>query len=194
MSINLSIDGFGDFASLTWGVAEKEKIIIKNKILFPHSLGIFYEAFTQFLGFDNWGDEYKVMGLSSYGAPIYIKEVENVIYLKTFDNFELNLDYFSHHKKKIVYSWDNAAPKKEFLFNDKINNLFFQTRKSDEPIEQQHKDIAASVQYVYEKIIFNILDKVYSIYKIDNLTLSGGCAQNSLANGKILKNTKFKSL
>ena len=193
-SINLSIDGFGDFASLTWGIAEKEKIIIKNKILFPHSLGTFYEAFTQFLGFNNWGDEYKVMGLSCYGVPTYIKEVENIIYLKKLSSFELNLDYFNHHKKKIIYSWDNTAPKNEFLFNDKINNLFFQTRKSDEPIEQKHKDIAASVQHVYEKIIFNILNKVYSIYKIDNLTLSGGCAQNSLANGKILKNTNFKSL
>ena len=80
-SINLSIDGFGDFASLPWGIAEKEKIIIKNKILFPHSLGTFYEAFTQFLGFNNWGDEYKVMGLSCYGVPTYIKEVENIIYL-----------------------------------------------------------------------------------------------------------------
>jgi carbamoyltransferase len=193
-SINLSIDGFGDFASLTWGIAEKEKIIIKDKILFPHSLGTFYEAFTQFLGFNKWGDEYKVMGLSCYGVPTYIKEVENIIYLKKLGKFELNLDYFNHHKKKIVYSWDNTAPKNEFLFNDKINNLFFQTRKSDEPIEQKHKDIAASVQYVYEKIIFNILNKVHSIYKIDNLTLSGGCAQNSLANGKILKNTNFKSL
>jgi carbamoyltransferase len=193
-SINLSIDGFGDFASLTWGIAEREKIIIKNKILFPHSLGTFYEAFTQFLGFSNWGDEYKVMGLSSYGSPTYIKEVEKIVYLKKFGNFQLNLDYFNHHKKRVVYSWDSTTPKNEFLFNEKINKLFFQTRRPEDFIEQKHKNIAASVQYVYEKIIFNILNEVHSIYKIDNLTLSGGCAQNSLANGKILNNTNFKTL
>jgi carbamoyltransferase len=193
-SINVSVDGYGDFASLSWGISDKEKIVIKNKILFPHSLGTFYEAFTQFLGFHNWGDEYKVMGLSSYGNLQYVKEVEKIIYLKKKTNFRINLDYFNHHKKNIIYSWTNSAPKNEILFNKNISNLFFQARKSHEPIEDKHHNLAASVQHVYEKILFSILNEIHTIYKIDNLTLSGGCAQNSLANGKILKNTKFKSL
>jgi len=193
-SINVSVDGYGDFASLCWGISDKEKIVIKNKILFPHSLGTFYEAFTQFLGFHNWGDEYKVMGLSSYGNLQYVKEVEKIIYLKKKTNFRINLDYFNHHKKNIIYSWTNSAPKNEILFNKNISNLFFQARKSHEPIEDKHHNLAASVQHVYEKILFSILNEIHTIYKIDNLTLSGGCAQNSLANGKILKNTKFKSL
>jgi carbamoyltransferase len=193
-SINLSIDGFGDFASLSWGLAEKEKIIIKDKVLFPHSIGTFYEAFTQFLGFNNWGDEYKVMGLSCYGVPEYIKEVEKIIFLKKNSLFAINLDYFNHHKKNIIYSWSNTSPTNKTLFNEKINKLFFEKRNPNEPLEQKHFNVAASVQHVYEKIIFSILNKIHSSYKIDNLTLSGGCAQNSLANGKIIKSTNFKSL
>ena len=193
-SVNLSIDGFGDFASLSWGVAEKERIDIKKKILFPHSLGIFYEAFTQFLGFDNLGDEYKVMGLSSYGVPEYVKEVEKIIYLKKYEGFKLNLDYFEHHKKKTIYSWSEAAQKNLPIFNDKIEKTFFKKRNPNDPLEKKHHDLAASIQFVYEKIIFNILNEIYPVYKIQNLTLSGGCAQNSSANGKILSNTNFKSI
>jgi carbamoyltransferase len=193
-SVNLSIDGFGDFASLSWGVAEKNKIIIKKKILFPHSLGTFYEAFTQFLGFNNWGDEYKIMGLSSYGTPNYVKEVEKIIQIKKFDGFKLNLDYFEHHKKNIINTWANTGPRNEDLFNNKIEKLFFRKRNFEEPLEEKHRNVAASVQFVYEKIIFSILNEIYPKYQIENLTLSGGCAQNSSANGKILSNTNFKSL
>jgi carbamoyltransferase len=193
-SVNLSIDGFGDFASLSWGVAENGRITIKKKILFPHSLGTFYEAFTQFLGFNNWGDEYKVMGLSSYGVPEYVKEVEKIIYVKKHEGFKLNLDYFEHHKKKIIYSWTETGPKNLPIFNDKIEKILFKKRDPNEQLEKKHQDLAASVQFVYEKIIFNILNEIYPIYKIENLTLSGGCAQNSSANGKILSNTNFKSL
>lgn len=193
-SVNLSVDGFGDFASVAWGLGNKEKINIDHKILFPNSLGIFYESFTQFLGFSNFGEEYKVMGLSSSGIPTHSEKIKNIIKLKKNGEFELNLSYFNHHKKNIIYSFDNVAPKIDNLFSSNFINLFGNPRKKNEDISGYHKDLAASVQKVYEEVLFHILNYTYNKYKIDNLTLSGGCAQNSLANGKIIKNTRFQSL
>jgi len=193
-SVNLSVDGFGDFTSVAWGLGNKEKINIDHKILFPNSLGIFYESFTQFLGFSNFGEEYKVMGLSSLGSPTHLEKIKNVIKLKKNGEFELNLSYFNHHKKNIIYSFDNVAPKIDNLFNNNFINLFGNPRKKDEDISGYHKDLAASVQKIYEEVLFHILNYTHDKYKIDNLTLSGGCAQNSLANGKIIKNTRFQSL
>jgi len=191
---NVSIDGFGDFTSLAWGVGSGVDIKIENKILFPHSLGIFYEAFTQFLGFNNYGDEYKLMGLSALGQPTEIANLQKVIKLKKFGEFELNLKYFNHHKNIASYSWNNTSPITNVLFSKKIEQLFGFPRTKDQPLTDYHKNIAASVQKVYENTLFHILDFLYNKYKIDNLTLSGGCAQNSLANGKILNNSKFNSL
>ena len=193
-SVNLSVDGFGDFTSMAWGVGYNNNLRIDNKILFPHSLGIFYEAFTQFLGFLNYGDEYKVMGLSSYGFPSEVNKIKKIINLKKNGEFQLNLDYFNHHKKRINYSWNNSAPSQERLFNDNIKNLLGDPRLQTDSISQYQKNIASSVQKVYEETLFHILNYIYDKYKIKNLTLSGGCAQNSLANGKILENTPFTSL
>jgi len=193
-SVNLSIDGFGDFVSTSWGTINKNKVTIDSKIFFPHSLGIFYEAFTQFLGFHNYGDEYKLMGLSALGKDSEINKFKKIITLKNNGEFQLNLKYFNHHKKKLSYSWDNVCPVTNNLLNEKINSIFGSPRRSDEALTDHHKNIAASVQRIYENALFNILNFIYKKYKINNLTLSGGCAQNSLANGKILNNTNFTSL
>jgi carbamoyltransferase len=193
-SVNLSIDGFGDFVSTSWGTINKNKVTIDSKIFFPHSLGIFYEAFTQFLGFHNYGDEYKLMGLSALGKDSELNKFKKIITLKNNGEFQLNLKYFNHHTKKISYSWDNVCPVTNNLLNEKINSIFGSPRRSDEALTDYHKNIAASVQRIYENALFNILNFIYKKYKINNLTLSGGCAQNSLANGKILNNTNFTSL
>lgn len=193
-AVNLSVDGFGDFASVAWGSGIGSDIKIDNKIMFPHSLGIFYEAFTQFLGFNNYGDEYKLMGLSAYGKPTELKKLSNIITLIGNGEFKLNLEYFMHHQNKSHYSWSNSLPITNTLFNKKIQNLFGPSRKAQEQLGDYHYNIAASVQKFYEDTLFYILDFLYKKYRIDNLTLSGGCAQNSLANGKILKNSKFSSL
>lgn len=192
-AVNLSIDGFGDFASLSWGVSKNKDIKIDKKILFPHSLGIFYEAFTQMLGFKNFGDEYKIMGLASHGQPSEIPKIKKFINLKKNGEFTLNLEYFTHHKKNSSYSWNNCLPISPTLFNEKVYDIFDQ-KELRKDISDYHKNIAASVQKVYEEIFFNILDHIYQKYKIDNLTLSGGCAQNSSANGKITRNSKFKNI
>jgi carbamoyltransferase len=190
-SANISIDGFGDFVSLSIGSFSNNKIKIDKKIFFPHSLGLFYEAVTQFLGFENYGDEYKVMGLSSYGKPTEINKIYNIINLNKERFFSLNLDYFDHHRKEVMQSWYNSSPKQIRLFNKKINSLLGSARNKNENINEYHKNLAASAQYVYEEIFFNIIDYAGKKYNSRNLTLSGGCAQNSLANRKIYSSSKF---
>ncbi len=192
-SANLSIDAFGDFVSTTMGFSKNKKIHIENKIFFPHSLGVFYEAFTQHLGFKNYGDEYKLMGLSGYGKPTEINKIKKIINIEKNGKFKLNLNYFRHHKNTIAFNWFNGIPKTDKLFSNLVNKVldsFDNTSLDSELI----RNYASSIQYVYEEIYFNLLNNLYKKYKIENLTLSGGCAQNSLANGKITKETNFKQV
>jgi carbamoyltransferase len=195
-SVNLSIDAFGDFSSVSWGIGNHKKIKIDDRVLFPHSLGIFYEAFTQFLGFCNFGDEYKIMGLSSYGkvVDLDLEKMKKIIKIEKNGKFALNLNYFNHHKDRISYSWDNCSPKTNLLFNKNFQNLFLNVRSENDNLKEYHKNLASAVQYKYEEILFHILNYIYDKYKIPQLTLSGGCAQNSLANGKIIDNTRFTKL
>ena len=192
-SVNLSIDGFGDFASAGWGTSNNSSISIDKKILFPHSMGIFYQAITQFLGFKNYGDEYKVMGLSSYGNPNFENELSKVLKNTNF-GYELNLDYFVHQNQSIIEYDKLGQLNYKNLYSKKLIELLGPERKIDDKITQRHMDLAKSAQVIYEKILFNLLNNLYDKYKIDNLTLSGGCAMNSVANGKILKNTLFKKI
>jgi len=193
-SVNLSVDGFGDFVSSSWGVAKNNELKIDGKIFFPHSLGIFYQAITQYLGFKNYGDEYKIMGLSSYGKPVYTKLLSNLVYYKKKFNFELNLKYFSHYKKKIISIHKNKPPFFFDLYSSELVKLLGPERKKKDEITQRHKDIAKSAQVVFENVFFNLLNDLYDKYKIKNLNLSGGCAMNSVANGKITSNTNFKNI
>jgi len=193
-SVNVSIDGFGDFASCSWGVKKNNIVKIDGKIYFPNSLGIFYQAITQYLGFKNYGDEYKVMGLAPYGEPNYVKEISELICYKNNFNFQLNLKYFSHHKKKIFFIDNNGAPVFKNLYSESLTKLLGLERAKNEDLSKKHKDIANSTQVVFEKILFNLLNDIYKKYKIKNLDLSGGCAMNSVANGKITKNTPFQNV
>jgi carbamoyltransferase len=193
-SVNVSIDGFGDFSSCSWGVKKNNIIKIDDKIYFPHSLGIFYQAITQYLGFKNYGDEYKVMGLAPYGEPKYVEEISKLINYKNNCNFELNLKYFTHHKKKIFFIDNNGNPIFKNLYSKELIKLIGLERQNNEELTQKHKDLAKSTQLVFEKILFNLLNDIYKKYKIKNLDLSGGCAMNSAANGKITQNTPFENV
>ena len=193
-AIVVSVDGFGDFASTAWGVGHGINIDLKDRIYFPHSLGIFYQALTQFIGFHNYGDEYKVMGLAPYGKPVYIDKMHEIVKLKTNGQFELNLNYFRHHKEKIDYVWNDNSPHVGTLFSSELEKLLGLARSKEEPITQYHKDIAHSVQTMYEKAFFHLLNKLHSKYNLDNIAIAGGCGMNSVANGKILLNTPFKKI
>ena len=188
-----TIDGFGDFASTTIGKFKNNKFYKLNEVQFPHSLGIFYTAITQFLGFENYGDEYKVMGLASYGKPVYFDELLKVINIDK-NLFKLNLNYFKHHTDGIETSWLDSNPNIGKIYKDNLSNLLGSPREKSQEILSIHKDIAASAQAVYEFIFFDILNKLYTQSKNDNLCLSGGCAMNSVANGKIINNTPYKKI
>ena len=193
--LGLTIDGFGDFSSMESFECNGRSINSINKVLFPHSLGIFYQATTQFLGFKNYGDEYKVMGLASYGNPKFEKEFSEILSFSNKDYFKLNLEYFKHHSdKNFKYSFVDGKPKFNDLYSDKFIKLFGNPRSPNENITQKHMDIASSMQKKFEKIVIKILNNLYNYKNNPNLCLAGGCAFNSKLNGLIKKETKFKNI
>lgn len=193
-AIVVSVDGFGDFASASWGFGRGSQIVTDDKVYFPHSLGTFYQALTQFIGFPNYGDEYKVMGLAPYGEPNYLEEMREIVQLNSSGSFSLNMDYFVYHKHKIVYEWEGGVPSVGRLFSDKMIQLLGKPREGDEPLTQRHKDIARSVQVMYEEAFFHLLNKLHIKYGDNPLCLAGGCAMNSVANGKIQDRTPFRDI
>ena len=190
----VSIDGFGDFASASWGIGRGSKIDIDDKVYFPHSLGTFYQAMTQFIGFPHYGDEYKVMGLAPYGKPAFMDEMRKIVLLQNDGSFRLNLDYFRHHKEKVDYEWENGVPSVGRLFSDKLAELLGLAREKGEELTQRHKDIAHSVQKMYEEAFFHLLNRLHERHGSDNLCIAGGCGMNSVANGKVRRNTPFKQV
>jgi carbamoyltransferase len=193
-AVNLSVDGFGDFASAAWGMGIDGQMQIDGRVFFPHSLGMFYSALTQYLGFPHFGDEYKVMGLAPYGEPTFMEQMRQIVRVQSDGTFQLGLDYFRHHRENVPYSWDNGSPEVGTLFAPALEDLLGPARKKDEPLEQKHKDLARSIQAMYEEAFFALLNKLHERYGNDNLTLSGGCAMNSVANGKVMRMTPFKHL
>jgi carbamoyltransferase len=190
----LSIDGFGDFSSTMTGTGKGNKIEVLDSVTYPHSLGVFYTAFTQFLGFPWYGDEYKVMGLAPYGEPKYTEKMNHIIILKDNGLFELNKDYFIHSTEGVAMTWDNGAPFIGRLFSDKLEKEFGKARDKDEPLTQYHKDVAASVQKHCEDVIFHILNHLQKRTGLKNICIAGGVAQNSVANGKVLQKTSFEKV
>ncbi len=190
----LSVDGFGDFASTAMGWGGGNEINISQRIYFPHSLGIFYSALTQFIGFPHYGDEYKVMGLAPYGEPKFVKELREVVRIQSDGTFRLNLKYFRHHTDNVSYSWKDCAPEVGTLYTKSLSELLGPDRQPNQPLEQKHKDIARSVQVIYEEALFALLQSLHSHHPSDNLALAGGCAMNSVANGKVYLRTPFKKM
>ncbi len=188
----LSIDGFGDFSSTMLAHAKGNDIRVLNKVTYPHSCGIFYTAFTQFLGFPYYGDEYKVMGLAPYGEPVYFEKLRDLAHLKPNGLFSLDQAYFNVVTKGVDMSWDKGMPNIGPLFSDKLIKTFGKPRDKNEPLTQEHKNLAASVQKMCEEIIFHALDYLYKTTSCDCICITGGVAQNSVANGKIKQRTPFK--
>lgn len=195
----VSIDGFGDFVGAMWGLAEGNKIEVKHRTFFPHSLGLFYQAITQYLGFLNYGDEYKVMGLAAYGEPEFMDEMRDIAQITpdatvSSPLFKLNLDYFVHHVDDITLTWTSGEPHMGPVFSNKLEEFLGKARQPDEEIGAKHKNMAASLQKRYEEIFFHILNLVYQETQCSSLALAGGCAMNSLANGKIFDQTPFSDI
>ena len=193
-AVAVSVDGFGDFASAGWGIGRGNTVSVDDRVFFPHSLGIFYEAITRHLGFPNYGDEYKVMGLAPYGQPRYLEQMREIVLLQDDGKFQLNLEYFRHHNEKVEYEWDNGEPKMGNVASASLARLLGPSREPSDEISDRHWDIARSAQAMYEEALFHLLKHLHDRYRIDSLALAGGCAMNSVANGKVYRNTPFTRL
>jgi carbamoyltransferase len=190
----VSVDGFGDFASAAWGLGRAGKVAVDDRIYFPHSLGLFYQALTQYLGFPNYGDEYKVMGLAPYGEARFMREMRRILRVESVGSFELDLRFFRHASEKIDYEWESGEPAVGTLYTSALEALLGPARGKGEDVAQRHRDIACSVQAMYEEAFFALLNAVHARYGVDNLALAGGCAMNSVANGKVYLQTPFRKL
>ncbi len=184
-AIGLTVDGSGDFSTSESYILENNSVNIIEKVFYPDSLGIFYQTFTQYLGFQNYGDEYKVMGLSSYGKPKYLNKIKKIISYDNSGNFKLNLKYFNHHKNIMSFNFDDGLPFFSNFFNHKFIDLFGEQRHLNDKIQEYHKDLASSIQKVFEEIVILKILYLQKKYAKKNLVLSGGCFFNSILNGKI---------
>ena len=190
----LSIDGFGDFTSTMTAIGNGNKFKVLEQVNYPHSLGVFYTAVTQFLGFPNYGDEYKVMGLAPYGEPKYLMELEQIVELTDDGFFSLKKKYFKHFKKGVQMTWEGGSPTIEPLFTKDWKKLFDSPRGKGDKLEQWHIDLASSAQKIIEKVVFHMLNHLQKTTGCKNLCITGGVAQNSVLNGKILQNTLFQNI
>ena len=190
----VSIDGFGDFASGAYGYGSGINLKRDKRINFPHSLGQFYTSITQFLGFPNYGDEYKVMGLAPYGEAKYVEQLKEIISWNQSGEYRLNMKYFTHNNRDYTLRFNNGITTISNCFNKNLSKLIGDSRQENEELSQRHFDIAKSTQLVYEQAFYNLLNYLNIKYESKNLCLAGGCAANSVANGKIVSKTNFKSL
>jgi carbamoyltransferase len=193
-SVSLSLDGSGDFSTGSYGFSKNNSTEVHGRFDFPNSLGIFYQAFTQFIGFKNFGDEYKMMGLSAYGSKNYFLK-KKISDLMIYDNFKLKLNtkFFEFPSVNKRYSINEEIYYKN-LYSDNLQDYLCIKQANNFKYTKEYADIAYAVQETYEDIFLSILNDLYKKYSNDNLCFSGGCALNSKANGKIKKNTKFKNL
>ncbi len=187
-----SVDGFGDFSSAAWGAGKGTNISIDGRVHFPHSLGIFYQALTQYLGFTHYGDEYKVMGLAPYGKPTFMDAMRRIVRLDVGDGYALELAYFRHQTHKIAFQWTNGPPEYDDLYTPALEELLGPRRKPEDPLDDRHRDIARSVQAMYEEAFFQLIGRLHERYRLPDLALAGGCAMNSVANGKVRRVTPFR--
>jgi carbamoyltransferase len=188
----VSVDGFGDFASAAWGCGAGTSLSLDDRILFPHSLGVFYQAMTQYLGFPHYGDEYKLMGLAAYGDPSCRHEVKQLLSLRADGSFALDLKFFRHHREDIAYEWPGGAPVCGPLFSQALVDALGPPRDPDSPIADRHRNLAWATQAAYEDAFFHLLNTLQRRYGHTAVALAGGCAYNSVANGKIRDRTAFK--
>ena len=189
-----ALDGFGDFVSTSFASGEGSKLEVKGRVFFPHSVGLLYLAVTQYLGFMNYGDEYKVMGLAPYGQPDFVKELGRLIRLKPKGRFELDLSFFRHWSEGVQMTWDDGAPTMGPVYAEKLETLLGPARRREDPLEPRHEAVAASLQVIFEEVAFHVLNGLFEITRSTKLCFAGGCAMNSVANGKIRRNTPFKEI
>jgi carbamoyltransferase len=191
----LSADGLGDFASTMWGSGDGNRMKIEGVIAFPHSLGLFYSAVTQYLGFLKFGDEYKVMGLAAYGEAAHLDALRDIVRTNE-TGFRLGLEYFTHHRTGPEMSWAEAdkTPTLGKLFSEAMERRLGPRRNPEEPIEQRHRNLASALQVRLEEVYLGMLKKLGERAGVKAVCLAGGVAFNCVANGKIFDTTGFEQV
>jgi carbamoyltransferase len=182
----LTMDAFGEKQSGGFYLAKNNDIKKINDLEFPHSLGSFYSTFTEICGFKPQSDEWKLMGASAYGNQkknIFYEKIRKLVELKNNGKFELNLKYFNHY----MFHRPN-------YYNKKLLDYLNISLNKKPELTQEYYDLSFAAQKVFEDILFNALNSLYRETKSENLVFAGGCALNCLANGKIIKKTKFKNI
>ena len=182
-AVVLTMDGVGEWTSTAVGLGHGRELEIVREIHFPHSLGLLYSAFTYYTGFKVNSGEYKVMGLAPYGEARYAPLIlEHLIDIKPDGSFRMNMDYFNYCTGMT-------------MTNRRFDALFGgPPRQPDEPLTQRHMDLAASVQVVTEEVVLRLTRALADEYRQPNLCLAGGVALNCVANGKILRDGRFKNI
>jgi carbamoyltransferase len=189
----LSTDGFGDFASTMLAEGSGSSFQVLERVLFPHSLGIFYTAVTQWLGFPKYGDEGKVMGLAPYGTPRFLDEMRRIV-LPKGDVFELDLDWFVHDQEGVDMTWDGGTPSIGRLFSARMEEAFGPAREPKSELTALHEDVAASLQAMLEEAYLHLVRALWERTKIPRICLAGGVALNAVANGRIRPETPFEDV
>src|SRR6266478_5901218 len=191
----LSADGLGDFASSMWGAGFGSRMKIHGSIAFPHSLGLYYSAVTQYLGFLKFGDEYKVMGLGAYGEPEFLEEFRDIVH-SNGAGFRLGLEYFTHHRTGPEMTWADAdkTPVLGKMYSERMAQKLGPVRDPAAPIEQRHKNLACSLQARLEEVYLGMLNHLAAETGMESVCLAGGVAFNCVANGKIPTSTRFKNV
>jgi carbamoyltransferase len=191
----LSADGLGDFASTMWAAGEGNRMRVGGAVAFPHSLGLYYTAVTQYLGFLKFGDEYKVMGLAAYGQPEHL-EVFREIVRTNGRAFHLGLGYFTHHRTGPEMSWAEAdkTPSLGRLYSEKMPERLGPARRPEEPVEARQRNLAASLQARLEEVYLGMLRALHAETGAKAVCLAGGVAFNCVANGKVFDATPFEEV
>ena len=189
-----AIDGFGDFVSTSFATGTGNRLDVFDKVFFPHSLGMLYTAITQFIGFHGYGDEFKVMGLAPYGRPRHVDAIRELVTLEDNGKFELALEYFRHWSDGVEMEWDDGYPTLGRVYSDRLTSLLGAPRDPTAPLTEREEDVAHSLQVVYEECAMHVLNGLWQRTRLDALCLAGGCAMNSVANGKVRQRTPFKSV
>jgi carbamoyltransferase len=189
-----ALDGFGDFVSTSLATGTRNHLEVLDKVYFPHSLGMLYTAVTQFLGFHGYGDEFKVMGLAPYGRPRHVDAIRQLVTLTDDGKFELSLDYFRHWSDGVEMEWDDGYPTLGRVYSDRLTELLGPAREPSAPLTEREEDLAHSLQVIYEECAMHVLSGLWERTRQDSLCLAGGCAMNSVANGKVRQRTPFRSV
>ena len=190
----LSADGLGDFASSMWALGEGARMRHLGEVTFPHSLGMYYTALTQYIGFWKFGDEFKVMGLAAYGQPEFLEEFRKIVHADGPLSFRLGLEYFNHQRQGADMTWRDAdqTPILGRLFSKHLEDRLGPARKADEPLQQRHRNMAASMQAALEEVLAAHWKELSRKTGEKSLCLAGGVAFNCVANGQIFEHSPFE--